>query len=79
MKTMTCKQLGGACDKEFRASTFIEISELSQNHGMEMFEVGDESHIEAMNRMKGLMTHPEAMKKWMEDKRNEFNALPCNK
>jgi hypothetical protein len=22
MKTMTCKQLGGACDKEFHAGTF---------------------------------------------------------
>ncbi|MFS4468741.1 hypothetical protein [Maribacter sp. 2210JD10-5] len=37
MKTMTCKQLGGACDQEFRAYTFEEIAELSKNHGMEMF------------------------------------------
>ena len=25
MKTMTCKQLGGACEKEFHANTFEEI------------------------------------------------------
>ncbi|MFT6972682.1 MAG: putative small metal-binding protein, partial [Roseivirga sp.] len=25
MKTMTCKQLGGACDHEFRANSFEEI------------------------------------------------------
>lgn len=36
MKTMTCKQLGGACDKEFSANTFEEIAELSKQHGMEM-------------------------------------------
>ena len=25
MKTMTCKQLGGACDKEFHAETLRQI------------------------------------------------------
>ncbi|MGS0526510.1 hypothetical protein ACU8V7_16330 [Zobellia nedashkovskayae] len=38
MKTMTCKQLGGACDMEFSANTFEEIADLSKNHGMEMFQ-----------------------------------------
>jgi hypothetical protein len=35
MKTMTCKQLGGACDIMFQAETFGEMSELSMQHGME--------------------------------------------
>lgn len=34
---MTCKQLGGACNHEFRADTFEEMAELSKSHGMEMF------------------------------------------
>jgi len=34
---MTCKQLGGACDVEFKADIFDEIAELSKKHGMEMF------------------------------------------
>ena len=38
MKTMTCKQLGGACDKEFHANTFDEMAEMSKTHGMEMFQ-----------------------------------------
>jgi len=38
MKTMNCKQLGGDCDKEFHANTFEEISELSKQHGLEMFQ-----------------------------------------
>ena len=29
MKTMTCKQLGGACDKEFHANTFEEIGPIA--------------------------------------------------
>jgi len=30
MKSMTCNQLGGACDKEFHAVTFEEMAEMSK-------------------------------------------------
>jgi len=73
MKTMTCKQLGGACDKEFQASTFDEIAEMSKKHGMEMYQKGDEDHLKAMAEMQGLMKNPEAMKAWFDSKRKEFN------
>jgi hypothetical protein len=76
MKTMTCKQLGGACDKEFRAETFEEMAELSQKHGTEMFESGDSQHIKMMNEMMELMKDPEALNKWMEGKKKEFEELP---
>ncbi len=76
MKTMTCKQLGGACDKEFRANSFDEIAALSKQHGMEMFQKNDAAHIKAMNEMQELMKRPEAMKKWFEDKKKEFGAQP---
>ena len=51
MKTMTCKQLGGACDKEFNADTFEQIAEMSKQHGMEMFQKKDPDHIAAMGEM----------------------------
>jgi len=76
MKTMTCKQLGGACDKAFHANTFGEIAEMSKKHGMEMFQVGDKEHLKAMNEMQELMQSPEAMKEWFENKEQEFDALP---
>ena len=75
MKTMTCKQLGGACDQEFHANSFEEIANLSKQHGMEMFQKGDEEHLKAMSEMKELMKTPEAMNGWFENKRQEFNAL----
>ncbi|MEO8400077.1 MAG: DUF1059 domain-containing protein [Ignavibacteriaceae bacterium] len=78
MKTMTCKQLGGACDKEFHANTFEEIADMSKKHGMEMFQKKDDAHLEAMKKMQELMKTPDAMQKWMEDKRKEFEALPEN-
>jgi len=51
MKTMTCEQLGGACDMEFHADTFDEMAEQSKKHGMKMFQAGDEGHLKAMNEM----------------------------
>jgi len=76
MKTMTCKQLGGACEEAFHANTFEEIAGLSKQHGMEMFHAKDETHLKAMGDMQQLMQKPEAMKEWFESKRKEFEALP---
>ncbi|WP_222983278.1 DUF1059 domain-containing protein [Flagellimonas meishanensis] len=76
MKTMTCEQLGGACDKKFQAETFEEIAELSKKHGMDMFQKGDQAHLAAMEKMRQLMNSPELMQEWFENKRKEFEALP---
>ncbi len=73
---MTCKQLGGACNKKFQASTFEEIAEMSKQHGMEMYQKGDEAHLKAMNEMQQLMQNPKAMQEWMNAKRKEFEELP---
>ncbi len=75
MKTMTCKQLGGACDLEFHASTFEEMAELSKQHGMEMYQQGDEAHLMAMNEMRELMKSPEAMHEWYDNKKKVFESL----
>ena len=75
MKTMTCKQLGGACDIEFHANTFDEIAEKSKKHGVEMFQAGDSEHLKAMNDMQELMKSPGAMNEWFDNKRKEFDAL----
>ena len=79
MKTMKCNQLAGACYKEFHAETFDEMAQLSQQHGAEMFQTGDEAHLKAMEQMKEKMNDPKAMQKWMEEKKEEFNALPEDK
>ena len=75
MKTMTCKQLGGACDMEFSANTFEEMAEKSKHHGLNMFHMGDAAHIKAMEEMQEQMRSPEAMKDWFESKKKEFEAL----
>lgn len=80
MKTMTCRQLAGACDKEFHAETFEEMGEMSKKHAMEMAQMGDKAHIEKMEEMKNLaMNKPEAVKEWFKEKQKEFNGLPEDK
>ena len=56
MKTITCKDLAGACDLGFHAEAFDEIAGMSKKHGMEMFEQGDQAHLDAMGKMKALMS-----------------------
>lgn len=74
MKTMTCKELGGACDLEFHANTFEEMAQMSQAHGKEMFQKGDKPHLQVMGEMRNLMQSADGMAKWMEGKRKEFEA-----
>jgi len=76
MKTMTCKQLGGACDIMFQAETFGEMSELSMQHGMEMMQQNDEAHLKAMTNMKEIMQNPATMNQWFLERKAEFDALP---
>ena len=49
---------------------------MSKKHGMEMFQKGDEEHLQAMNEMKKLMGKPDVMKDWFENKKKEFDNLP---
>ena len=77
---MTCNQLGGACDMEFHANTFDEVSEMSKQHGMQMFQKNDEPHLQAMHKMRDLMqsADSDAMQNWLKSKREQFEALPDN-
>ena len=75
MKMMTCKQLGGGCDKEFHADTFEELVEMSKMHGMEMFQKGDAGHLKAISEIQRLMQNPEKMQEWFAKKKREFENL----
>jgi predicted small metal-binding protein len=76
MKTMTCKQLGGACDYKITAGTFGEMAEKAKEHAHEMAAANDEAHLKVMERMKEKMNDSEAMQEWMEQKKAEFDELP---
>ena len=76
MKTMSCKELGGACDQKFSANTFEEIAALSKEHGKEMFQKKDAKHLSAMQQMRSLVKDSDGMKKWYEERKRAFDLLP---
>ena len=79
MKTMTCKQLSGACDQQFHAETFDEMGELCKKHAVDMVAAGDMAHTQKMEEMKNnYMTKPEEVQKWFSKMKQEFDALPEN-
>ena len=74
MKSMTCNQLGGACDLVLSGETFDELAAQSQQHGKEMFGANDGPHMAAMSAMMELMKSGE-MDSWMAARKAEFEAL----
>jgi hypothetical protein len=74
MKSMTCNQLGGACDLVFTGDHFEDIAGQSQQHGKEMFGASDGPHMAAMGKMMEIMKSGE-MDSWMEARRKEFEVL----
>jgi hypothetical protein len=74
MKSMTCNQLGGACEQVFSGETFDDVAAQSQQHGKEMMSAQDGSHLAAMNAMMEIMNSGE-MDSWMAARKAEFDAL----
>ena len=74
MKSMTCIQLGGACEEVFSGETFDDVAAQSQQHGKEMYGANDGPHMAAMGQMMELMSAGE-MDSWMAARKAEFDAL----
>jgi predicted small metal-binding protein len=76
MKTMTCRQLGGACDLELRGATADEVIKLQDQHLEDAVAAGDSSHETALTEMKGRWKHPIKGMGWYKSTKKEFAALP---
>jgi hypothetical protein len=74
MKMMRCNELGGACDKEFFGDTFEEIAKQSKEHGIEMINLGDKDHINAMEKMGELMGDSKNLDEWMNERKKMFDS-----
>jgi len=76
MKTMTCRQLGGACDLELRGESADEVIKAQDKHLREAVAAGDTAHEPALNDMKGRWKHPIKGMGWYKDTKKSFAALP---
>ena len=65
MKTMTCKQLGGACDLELRGETADDVIKAQDQHLNEVVAGGDTAHDAALKGMG-----------WYRNTKKEFAELP---
>jgi hypothetical protein len=76
MKTMTCSQLGGACDLPLRGATADEVIKLQDKHLKDVVAGGDEAHESALAQMKGRWKHPVKGMGWYRNVKRDFAALP---
>ena len=76
MKTMTCHQLGGACDLQLRGETADEVIKAQDKHLREAVAAGDTTHEKAREEMKGRWKRPIKGMGWYKNTKKEFAALP---
>ena len=76
MKTMTCNQLGGACDLQLRGETADDVIKAQDKHLRDAVAAGDTTHEKALDEMKGRWKHPIKGMGWYKNTKKEFAALP---
>ena len=78
MKTMTCSQLGGACELPLVGADANEIIHAQDRHLRDVVAAGDSDHEPALRDMKGRWRRPVAGMKWYRKVQRDFAALPSD-
>ena len=76
MKTMTCRQLGGACDLALTGESADEVIQAQDKHLKEIVASGDTDHQAALKDMKGRWKNPIKGMGWYKQTKRDFAALP---
>ena len=76
MKTMTCRDLGGACDLRLQGETADVVIKAQDAHLRQAVAAGDVTHEEALHGMKGRWRHPVSGLGWYRKVKRDFAALP---
>ena len=76
MKTMTCTQLGGACDLALTGDDHNEIIKAQDQHLKAAVAAGDTAHEPALRDMKARWRKPVSGMKWYKQVQRDFAALP---
>ena len=67
MKTLTCRELGGSCDKRLSAASWDEMVSVMTKHVLE-------NHPDVAKQME--MMHNEDPKKWGKEMKPKWDAAP---
>jgi predicted small metal-binding protein len=76
MKTMTCQDLGGACDLALRGESADEIIKAQDRHLKDAATGGDAAHESAHREMQGRWKHPKKSLDWYTATKKAFAQLP---
>ena len=76
MRSMTCRQLGGACDIEHRGQDANEVIKAQDSHLREAVAAGDTDHEPALRDMKGRWKRPLSGMRWYRQVQRDFASLP---
>lgn len=76
MKTMTCRQLGGACDLPLQGATADDVIHQQDEHLTTVVAEGDRAHEQALADMKARWKRPIKGMGWYRGVKRDFAALP---
>lgn len=76
MKTMTCRQLGGACDLALSGETADDVIQAQDKHLKEIVAGGDTAHEGALKDMKRRWKNPIKGMGWYKQTKRDFAELP---
>ncbi len=78
MKTMTCSQLGGACELALVGENANEIIKAQDRHLRDAVSDGRSDHEPAQRDMKARWRRPVSGMKWYRKVQRDFAALPSD-
>lgn len=78
MKTMTCRQLGGACDLSHHGDDANAIIKAQDQHLKDAVAAGQADHEPALKDMKGRWKRPLSGMKWYKQVQRDFADLPVS-
>lgn len=76
MKTMTCRQLGGACEELLRGATADDVIKAQDRHLRDAVKAGDGTHTPALTGMKSRWKHPSQSMEWYSSTKKLFAETP---
>lgn len=76
MKTMTCRQLGGACELTQHGQSADEVIKAQDRHLRETVAGGGATHGEALAATKARWRRPISAMGWYRDVKRRFAELP---
>lgn len=76
MKTMTCRQLGGPCDRDLSGESADDVIKAQDRHLRESVRAGDATHESAHEEMKRRWRHPVRSMTWYRETKAAFAEMP---